>query len=456
MEQKVNVLWIDVATIHERFRNIQPWQIINHFPGMPNIARKNRMGQNLNRMAKMYPREFSFYPRTWILPSELSDFRSQFGSDGVALGNKIYIVKPDAGCQGRGIFLTRTLDTVPLNDNYVAQLYIKKPLLIDGFKFDLRLYCLVTSVKPLRMYMFHDGLVRLCTEEYVKPSKHNLDKSCMHLTNYAINKNSENFQAPGESDEGDDGGSKRHLSWFMDWIRSEHGDEKADWLWKRMGTLCTRTVLSIMPTLSREYDQHFRSFTNVPKDIRKLYKEVGYSSGAPAGAGGTPSASPSPRHSAARPPTDGDAGSGDAQQQQRRSRSNTRKSTNASASASAAQQLSSGAKDSTGCSGSGSDDDNETLESREDNGGDDTDGAGGDGDRDRNPLVRRGRAGSRQIRSGQSRGDGGEGEVGTEGEDESPTSHGNTDADADADTEDKSEGPEFRGSRWAACWCPWV
>ena len=54
-ESKANMYWIDVATIHDRFRTIQPWQTVNHFPGMPNIARKNRMGQNLNRMLKLFP-----------------------------------------------------------------------------------------------------------------------------------------------------------------------------------------------------------------------------------------------------------------------------------------------------------------------------------------------------------------------------------------------------------------
>eukprot|EP01033_Poteriospumella_lacustris_P012064 gene12064-8619_t len=272
LQSKVNLYWIDVALIHERFRTILPWQCINHFPGMPNIARKNRMGQNLNRMQKLFPKEYSFYPRTWVLPGELADFRQQFDNNGVALNNKIFIIKPDAGCQGRGIFLTRTLDTVPVSENVVAQVYIKKPLLLDGFKFDLRIYVIVTSVKPLRMYLFHDGLVRMCTEEYVKPTKQNLGMMCMHLTNYAVNKHNENFQQPSAStsEECQDEGSKRSLLWFMNWVRKERGDAKADWLWKRIGVLCTRTLLCIMPTLSREYDQHFKSFAGIPVDMSKI------------------------------------------------------------------------------------------------------------------------------------------------------------------------------------------
>ena len=225
-ETKSNVYWIDVAAIHERFRSIQPWQMINHFPGMPNIARKNRMGQNLNRMLKMFPREYSYYPRTWVLPGELSDFRSQFDEKGHSIGNKIYIIKPDTGCQGRGIFLTRTFDQVPQHENVVAQLYIKKPLLLDGYKFDLRIYVMVCSVKPLRMYLFHDGLVRMCTEVYVKPTKQNIQNVCMHLTNYAVNKHNSNFQQPTAKVPNDnENGSKRSVHWFMNWVRENKGND---------------------------------------------------------------------------------------------------------------------------------------------------------------------------------------------------------------------------------------
>ncbi|RYH19914.1 hypothetical protein EON65_25230 [archaeon] len=246
--------------------------------GMPNIARKNRMGQNLNRMQRMFPKEYSFYPRTWILPSELNDFRTQFDSNGVSLNNKIFIIKPDAGCQGRGIFLTRTMDNVPVTENVVAQVYIKKPLLLDNYKFDLRIYVYVAGVKPLRLYLFHDGLVRMCTEEYVKPTKQNLNQMCMHLTNYAVNKHNNNFAQPA-SIEDQDHSSKRSLQWFMQYLANNFGDAKANWVWRRIGVLCTRTVLSILPTLSREYDSHFKSFNNVPVDIKKIPKATSSLSG---------------------------------------------------------------------------------------------------------------------------------------------------------------------------------
>lgn len=249
-----NIYWIDVANIHERMSKLKPWQRINHFPGMNNIARKNRLAQNLEKMRRVFPKEYSFYPRTWVLPLELADFRAQFDSRGKS--SRFYIIKPDSGCQGRGIYLTQNIDTVSPFEQLVAQHYIRRPFLIDGFKFDLRLYVLVTSCKPLRMYLFNDGLVRLCTEEYTKPSADNVAVKCMHLTNYAINKHNGRFQVNADVDAGDMG-SKRSLKWFMEYIATEKGQAKADALWRQMGAMCVKVVISILPTLVREYEATF-------------------------------------------------------------------------------------------------------------------------------------------------------------------------------------------------------
>jgi tubulin polyglutamylase TTLL6/13 len=79
-------------------------------------------------------------------------------------------------------------------DEVVIQEYIEKPLLIEGSKFDLRLYVLVTSLYPLRIYLYKEGLCRLATTKYCHPSLENIRNDKMHLTNYAINKFSPDFQ----------------------------------------------------------------------------------------------------------------------------------------------------------------------------------------------------------------------------------------------------------------------
>ena len=125
---------------------------------------------------------------------------------GKAYSDPVYIAKPENGCQGKGIYLlTDPSDLDVVNgsflrenrnsdgekpENYVVQEYLNKPLLIDKMKFDLRLYVLILGVDPLRIFLFKDGLARLATDAYKQPTDDNIGNLMMHLTNYAINKNS--------------------------------------------------------------------------------------------------------------------------------------------------------------------------------------------------------------------------------------------------------------------------
>lgn len=113
--------------------------------------------------------------------------------------------------QGKGIFLTRKIQDIDRTQHCVVQRYISKPYLIEGLKFDLRIYVLVASVDPLEVYIYKEGLARFATEQYIMPNKDNMEDVCMHLTNYAINKDSEKFVF--NSDEKDMGkGHKRSLT----------------------------------------------------------------------------------------------------------------------------------------------------------------------------------------------------------------------------------------------------
>jgi tubulin polyglutamylase TTLL5 len=103
--------------------------------------------------------------------------------------NQFWIVKPVASSQGRGIFLTQSINDITSNHQTIVSRYIINPFLINNKKFDLRIYAFVTSIVPLRIYRFKEGLTRFSANNY------NLDVNdrCAHLTNYAVNKNNKNY-----------------------------------------------------------------------------------------------------------------------------------------------------------------------------------------------------------------------------------------------------------------------
>ena len=70
--------------------------------------------------------------------------------------------------------------------------YIEDPMLIGGKKFDLRLYVLVTSYRPLRVYQYAHGFARFCNVKYSSQAGE-LNNPFIHLTNVAIQKHNEDY-----------------------------------------------------------------------------------------------------------------------------------------------------------------------------------------------------------------------------------------------------------------------
>uniref|UniRef100_A0A8C8SYE5 Tubulin polyglutamylase TTLL11 n=1 Tax=Peromyscus maniculatus bairdii TaxID=230844 RepID=A0A8C8SYE5_PERMB len=227
---------------------------VNKFPGMTEMVRKITLSRALRIMQNLFPEEYNFYPRSWILPEEFQLFVAQVRmvKDGDPSWKPTFIVKPDGGCQGDGIYLIKDPNDIRLTGTLqsrpaVVQEYIYKPLLIDKLKFDIRLYVLLKSLDPLEIYIAKDGLSRFCTEPYQEPNPQNLHHVFMHLTNYSLNIHSGKFIHSDSASTG----SKRTFSSILCRLSSKGVDIKK--VWSDIISLVIKTVIALTPELKVFY-----------------------------------------------------------------------------------------------------------------------------------------------------------------------------------------------------------
>ena len=71
--------------------------------------------------------------------------------------------------------------------------------MIKNKKYDLRLYVLVTGLRPLRIYFNKEGLVRIATKNYTL-NKHSFKDTYIHLTDTGINEKNKNYIEPNDSE----------------------------------------------------------------------------------------------------------------------------------------------------------------------------------------------------------------------------------------------------------------
>ncbi|XP_068056031.1 tubulin polyglutamylase TTLL7 isoform X3 [Anomalospiza imberbis] len=246
-DETANLIWSDCAVQQEKIAELRNYQRINHFPGMAEICRKDFLARNMTKMIKSQPQEYSFIPRTWIFPAEYTQFQNYVKELKKKRRQKTFIVKPANGAMGHGISLIRNGEKLQAQDHLIVQEYLDKPFLMEGYKFDLRVYILVTSCDPLKIFLYHDGLVRMGTEKYHPPSDSNLSQLYMHLTNYSVNKHNEHF----ERDETEDKGSKRSIKWFTEFLETNNLDVSK--FWSDISELVVKTLIVAEPHVLHAY-----------------------------------------------------------------------------------------------------------------------------------------------------------------------------------------------------------
>lgn len=238
-DKKPPFVWIDGILRREAALEYEPHQKCSKIPGMDYICFKSTLFLCLNDIKKFYPQIYNFYPRTYLLPKEMSDFQrdhsTQCGRNGVA---PTWVLKPRNDCCGNGIAIIQSPhEVIHLTDQYIIQRYVK-PFLIDSKKFDFRLYLLIGSLEPLTLYIYEEGLARFCSEDFEMPTKANRDKKFIHLTNTAIN--IENSKVSPEV-------FTKKFTETLDYIDDKYHNK--DLLWNKICECCRGCIIAILPKL---------------------------------------------------------------------------------------------------------------------------------------------------------------------------------------------------------------
>lgn len=241
-----DVNWSDASLSTNLSKSMDVFQRINHIPGLANLESKAYLAHHLNRMRALFPEAYDFFPRSFSLPWQLEDLLAYMRKNPTL----VFIVKPTRGAEGKGIKLISSVEEAKrVNFQSVVQAYVPNLLLMDGYKFDLRVYVMITSVDPLRIFVYNNGLVRLATYLYSKPDNTNINNQFMHLTNYSINKNSDKYNDSPEN------GSKRDFIAFNAWL-AKRGWNSAK-LWSQIDDVIIKTIICVYPLLKEKYGELF-------------------------------------------------------------------------------------------------------------------------------------------------------------------------------------------------------
>jgi len=192
---RADMLWIRRG-YSQLYNRLSRYQLLNHIPGEEQMVNKGYLTQALQTYsASQTEFPFSledFYQQTYCLylEDQTADFLAGSGSAGET--EDLWILKPTDLSQGEGIkiisarseakeFVTGSADgNSSQRDDYIAQKYIRRPLLLQQRKSEIRIYWIIACLEPLQVLMFHEGTVRLNSLPFRLAD---FDNQLVHITN---------------------------------------------------------------------------------------------------------------------------------------------------------------------------------------------------------------------------------------------------------------------------------
>jgi tubulin polyglutamylase TTLL5 len=246
-----NVLWTWTRPRID-WQRLLVFQKVNHFPENIHLSRKDHLKRCFDRFCQAGPRAkpFNVLPKTFVLPKDYVAFVTAFTEDADAAevngDANLWIMKPVGQSRGRGIRVIADHNEVQYSEPTIIQKYISNPLLLGGYKFDLRLFVLITCFHPLEAFLYQEGFARLATVKYTNDASA-AENKFIHLTNSSIQRHSANSREDAGGADGQEarrdaavGGTKIDLATLKERLKRLGHDWKP--IWRRITEVVLKTL----------------------------------------------------------------------------------------------------------------------------------------------------------------------------------------------------------------------
>ncbi|TDO10582.1 PqqD family peptide modification chaperone [Halomonas ventosae] len=233
--------WITGMPDAAQFRRVSPTRKMNHFPGNAALTVKSRLHDSLATLRERIReshgadhdlvRRLAFFPRAYVMPGDYHALQEAAQAD----PGQRWILKPTNASKGKGVQVLQDVAEAPLARDWLVQEYLANPHTIRGHKYVLRLYVLITSLAPLRVYLYRQGFAKLASEPW---DPEDADNPYSQLTNPDINALNSHAEAPVEFID---------LERYRAWLRDQGHDDEA--LFARIEDLVALTTISAVDAM---------------------------------------------------------------------------------------------------------------------------------------------------------------------------------------------------------------
>jgi len=240
-ENKWDTCWHTGMPERAVFRATAPDRTVNHIPGNNCLTIKSRLDATLralrDRTTAAYGetsalvRRTAFVPAVYSMPDDYHALLSAAADD----PDQLWMLKPKNGARGRDIRLLDDVAETPTDDRWLVQGYLSRPHLMKDRKYVLRLYVLVSSIEPLRVYVYEQGFAKLASCPYTLDDRSN---PYVHQTNPDVNARNTDAESPVVFVD---------FTRYRVWLREQgHDDQK---LFERIDDLIALTMIGARETM---------------------------------------------------------------------------------------------------------------------------------------------------------------------------------------------------------------